>query len=56
MVFCSFVDIIYKFELVLEIMEISIECKLEDFVYIFKLYKFKEEIIEEGIMFYFDYD
>lgn len=53
---CSPADTIYKFELAPEAISIDTECKSEDFAYTFKLYKSKEEIIEEGITLYFDHD
>ena len=50
------VDSIYKFELAPERFSINTECKSEDLAFTFKLYKSKEEIIEEGITLYFDHD
>ena len=39
-----------------ETISISTECRSQDFDRVFKLYKSKEEIIEEGITLYFDHD
>lgn len=53
---CNPADTLYKFELAPETIDISTECRSEDFAYIFKLYKSEEEIIEEGITLFFDHD